>query len=149
MATLLAENIMRAVVSKLAVGLEYVTVERGRVDPFPDGALPGIGIYQGADEPREEGAWPFIDSLLEVRTEVAARGETLAEVESALNDLRRRVHLLMMEPGALALAYVVDIVPIGTDEPTIEPGAERLSGSMVVRWGIHYRSTWIDSGEAP
>lgn len=149
MPTLLAESIVAAAQSVLATGLSGVTVERGRVDPLPNSALPMVGVYQGSDEPLDESAWPFMDSLLELRTEVADEASTPAALETALNELRRRVHLLMMADNALALAYVVDIMPVGVDEPETSGEAERIKGSMVCRWGVHYRHKWNNAGEAP
>lgn len=146
---LLAENIMATVNTLLTTGLAGVLVDRGRVDALPNAALPAVGLYQGGDAPLEESAWPFMDSLLEVRTEVAAAAATPAALETALNELRRRVHVLMMAPNALALAYVVDIMPVGTEEPQTDGAAEKIKGSMVCRWGVHYRHKWENAGESP
>lgn len=148
MPTLLAETIMQTVVSVLDTALA-ATVMRGRVDPIPAASLPAVGVFQGPEERLEEGAWPFIDAVLEVRTEVAAQASTEAALEGALNEQRRLVHQVMMTPNALSLAYVVDIIPVGVDEPVTDGEGERIKGSMVVRWGVHYRHTYTDAGVAP
>jgi hypothetical protein len=147
--TLLAETIMQTVVTNLAAGLSGVQVLRGRVDRLPAARLPVVAVFQGPDEPQEESAWPFLTSLLEVRTAVADDGASEAAVEAALNDLRRRVHALLMTADPLGLAYVVDVIPGGADEPDLSGDADRITGSMVVRWGIHYRHRYDDAGEAP
>lgn len=148
MPTLLAEAIMQAVMAALDAALA-ATVVRGRVDPLPGSSLPAVGVFQGAEDRAEEGAWPFLDALLEVRTEVAAQASTPAALETELNEQRRLVHLVMMAPDALGLAYVVDIIPDGVDEPATDGEGERIKGSMVVRWVIHYRHTYTDAGAAP
>ena len=144
--TLLAETIIATVTTVLDAGLA-ATVLRGRVDQLEDAQLPVVGVFQGAEEP-ERISLPFIDGLLEVRTEVAAKS-TQINIETDLNELRRQVHLLLMASNALDLAYVIDIIPNGTDEPNIEGAAEKFTGTMTLNWVVHYRHQNTDAGAAP
>ena len=143
---LLAEEIMQTIQTVLQAGVD-ADVFRGRVDPLEDAQLPAIGLFQGAEEP-ERISLPFIDEMLEVRTEVAAKG-TQINIETDLNELRRQVHLLLMASNALGLAYVIDIIPNGTDEPNIDGAAEKFTGTMTLNWVVHYRHQNTDAGAAP
>jgi hypothetical protein len=150
MPTLLAESILTATSALLTSALSGVVVERGRVDELPASSLPAVGVFQGPDEPAvEESAWPFMDSYLEIRTELAAAAATGSALDTALNELRRRVHFAIMAENALNLGYVVDIMPEGVDEPESSGESERVKGTMVCRWVVHYRHKWNDAGEAP
>lgn len=144
---LLAEEIMQAVVSVLDTALA-ATVDRGRVDPLPDNLLPAVGVFQGADVPSESQTLDFIDMELEVRTEVAASA-VATQIETELNELRRQVYLAMMAEDALNLDYVIDVLPLGADEPSLDGETERVIGSMVVNWVVLYRHQRRDAGLAP
>lgn len=150
MATLLAETIMQTIQSTLVAGVS-ATVFRGRVDPLEDSQLPAIAIFQGAEEPAGELGQlnnAYMDQLLQVRTEVAAKA-IQENVETDLNDLRRQVHALLLAPNALNLAYVIDIIPDGVDEPVIDGSGEQYTGTMVIKWIIYYRHQYTDAGAAP
>ena len=147
MATLLAETIMQTVQTVVEAGVD-ADVFRGRVDPLPDANLPAVGIFQGADQPAPEQPIGMQDQYLEVRTEVAARS-TQENIETDLNELRRQIHLLLTASNALSLAYVIDVIPDGTDEPTLDGTSEQYTGTMVVRWLVHYRHQYADAGAAP
>ncbi len=151
MPTLLAETIMQTVVTVIDTAMT-ANIYRGRVDQIPDAKLPAVGVFQGAEEPAGENGpinTGVLDQLLEVRTEVAASGYTEAEVEAALNDLRREVHLALLADHTIGLAYVIDVMPAGVDEPSLEGGTEKITGSMVVQWVIQYRHQYADAGAAP
>lgn len=148
--TLLAETIMATITTVLDDGLG-AGVHRGRVDPLEDAQLPAVGIYQGAEEPLgEQGRMNvgFMDEYLEVRTEVAAKS-TSETIETDLNELRRQVHLSLMAENALGLAYVIDIIPNGVDEPTIDGSTDQYAGTMVLNWIVYYRHNQADAGLAP
>lgn len=150
MATLLAETIMQTVTSVLDAGVD-ADVFRGRVDALADDTDRAIGVFQGAEDPLgEEGRLNlgFMDQLLEVRTEVAAKS-TQENIETELNELRRQVHVLLMAENALSLAYVIDIIPNGVDEPQIDGVQEKYTGTMVLRWIVYYRHQQGDAGAAP
>lgn len=147
MAILLAETIMQTVTSVLEDGVD-ADVFRGRVDPLEGSQLPACGVFQGADQPAEEQPFGMRDQYLEVRTEVAAKS-TEEHIETDLNEMRRQVHLLLTASNALGLAYVIDIIPEGTDEPVIDGTSEQYTGTMVVRWLVHYRHQYADAGAAP
>ena len=147
---LLAEEIMQTVQAVLAAGVD-ADIFRGRVDPLEDLQLPAIGLFQGAEEPAgEQGRLnlSLMDQFLEVRTEVAAK-LTQANIETDLNELRRQVHLLLMAENALNLAYVIDIIPNGVDEPVIDGSAEQFAGTMTINWIVYYRHQQADAGLAP
>lgn len=140
-----------AIVAKVAEVLDGIPADivRGRVDPLEDMNLPAIGVFQGPDEPLERQNILLMDQMLEVRTEVATKADEGELVETLLNDLRRQVHTILMADNALGLAYVIDIIPDGADEPNISGSAERIAGTMVLRWLIHYRHRIADASEAP
>lgn len=144
---LLAEEIMQAVVGLLETSVD-AAVFRGRVDPLAAAQLPAVGVFQGADDPADEDGrlnLGFMDELLEVRTEVAARSIE-ANVETDLNELRRQVHKLLLADNALGLAYVINIIPAGADEPNIDGTSEQYTGTMVLHWIVHYRHRHDDAG---
>ena len=150
MPTLLAETIIAKVESVLDAGLT-ATVYRGRVDPLEYSQLPAVAIFQGAEEPiGEQGRMnmSYMDQFLEVRTQVADKSTAL-NIETSLNELRRQVHLLLMAENALSLAYVIDIIPNGVDEPVIDGSAEKYTGTMVLNWIVYYRHQHADAGAAP
>lgn len=145
---LLAEAIVAKATEVLTAAVTGDVV-RGRVDPLEDIQLPAVGVFQGADEPLERQNIQVMDQLLEVRTEVATKADEGEVIETLLNELRRQVHLALMAENALGLPYVIDIVPDGADEPDIQGTAERITGTMVVRWIVHYRHRVADASEAP
>lgn len=144
---LLAEEIIQRVQAVLETGVA-ADIFRGRVDPLSDEQLPAVGLFQGADDPVEEQPLGFSDQLLEVRTQVAAKS-TREHIETDLNELRRQVHLILTKPNALALAYVIDVIPVGAEEPELDGSSEQFIGTMVVRWVVHYRHKYEDAGAAP
>jgi len=148
--TLLVETIMTTVVSVLDAGMS-ATIYRGRVDEIPDADLPAVGVFQGAEEPTGEAGRmnvAVMDQFLEVRTEVADKSTAL-NIETELNELRRQVHLLLMAENPLSLAYVIDIIPNGVDEPTIDGSGDHYAGTMVLNWIVYYRHNQADAGLAP
>ncbi len=150
MTTLLAETIITTIVNVLDTGMA-ATIYRGRVDPVADPDLPAISVFQGAEEPAGEGGRlnvGFLDQLLSVRTEVADRG-TAVNIETGLNELRRQVHLLLMATNPLGLAYVIDIIPAGVDEPVIDGSSDKCTGTMTLNWIVYYRHNQADAGLAP
>jgi len=150
MPVLLTETIMATVTTVLDSALA-ATVYRGRVDPIEDSKLPAVGIFQGAEQPAgEQGRMnlAFMDQFLEVRTEVAARS-TSENIETDLNEQRRLVHQLLMAADALSLAYVIDIIPNGVDEPNIDGSSDKYTGTMVLNWIVYYRHQQADAGLAP
>jgi hypothetical protein len=147
---LLAETIMATITTVLDTALP-ASVFRGRVDPLEDSQLPAVGIFQGGEDPLgEQGRMNvgFMDQHLEVRTEVAAKS-TSETIETELNELRRLVHVVMMAEDALGLAYVIDIIPAGVDEPTIDGTTDQYTGTMVLNWIVYYRHNQADAGLAP
>lgn len=150
MARLLAETIMQTVQSVLNASLA-ANVYRGRVDSFNDDELPAVVVFQGAEEPASESGrmnLAFMDQLLTVRTECAAR-TTQENIETDLNELRRQVHAVLMAENALNLAYVIDIIPAGVDEPVIDGSSDKFTGTMVLNWVVYYRHQHQDAGLAP
>jgi len=148
--TLLAETIMTTVVSVLDAGMS-ATVYRGRVDAIADDNLPAVSVFQGSESPADEDGRlnvAVIDELLEVRTEVADRG-TSANIETSLNELRRQIHLLLMAENPLSLAYILNIIPAGVNEPVIDGTSDKYTGTMTINWIIHYRHNQADAGLAP
>ena len=144
---LLAEEIMQTIQTVLQAGVD-ADVFRGRVDPLEDLQLPAIGLFQGAEELVRDPGLTIMDENLEVRTEVAAKS-TQENIETDLNELRRQVHKLLMAADALSLAYVIDIIPNGVDEPTIDGTSDQFAGTMVLNWIVQYRHKYTDAGVAP
>jgi hypothetical protein len=144
---LLAEEIIQAVQLVLQTGVD-AEVFRGRVDPLEQSQLPAVGIFQGADSPAEEQIWPLFDELLEVRTEVGAKSKQ-ENIETDLNELRRQVHKILLMENALSLAYIIDIIPNGADEPKTNGSSEQYTGTMVINWIVHYRHQYADAGAGP
>ncbi len=144
--TLLAETIITTVVSVLDTAMA-ATILRGRVDPLEDSQLPVVGVFQGVEEVDRINI-SVMDEFLEVRTEVADKGASL-NIETSLNELRRQVHLALMVADALSLAYVIDIIPNGVDEPNIDGSSEKFTGTMTINWIVHYRHQYTDAGLAP
>lgn len=147
---LLAETILTTLVALLEANMS-ATIYRGRVDPIEDTALPAVGVFQGGEEPQGDAGRlnvAVMDELLEVRTEVAAR-DTSANIETVLNELRRQIHLLLMAENPLGLAYVIDIIPNGVDEPVIDGESDKFTGAMVLNWLVYYRHNQADAGLAP
>lgn len=141
---------MQTIESVLDAGMT-ATIFRGRVDPLADAQLPAVGLFQGAEAPADEDGrlnMAYMDQLLQVRTEVADRA-TSANIETELNELRRQVHAILMAPNPLSLAYVIDIIPAGVEEPVIDGSGDKYTGTMVVNWIVYYRHQHADAGAAP
>ena len=112
--------------------------------------LPAISITFGDDATiDEDGAsnFAFIDSLqtLVFRIVVeAAAGDEEEHAISALQDLRRGIHMALMADRSQGLAWVIDTRYGGADPPVISRESERLCGSLDCRLTVHYRMNIAD-----
>lgn len=115
-----------------------------------DQEMPAVSITFGDDVPLDEDGTAnlaFFDSLqtLAFRIVVKARDQDEEEhVISALQDLRRAVHVALMADDTLGLAFVIGLRYGGADPPVIQVEGEYLCGMLDCRWSVHYRMNKSD-----
>ncbi len=143
MADLRAEQILDAIVTNLTAGLTE-TVSRDRLNPP---AVPSVSVSMGPDDPTEEfgsSNLAFIDSVLTVYVDCYVK--TSAEpITKALNEIRKSVHIQMMENNTQGLAFVISTRPGGAESHDLDQEGETPAGSMRTIWDIHYRSSLLDA----
>ena len=149
-----AESILDAVETVLT-GLTTTgsNVERGKVYGYQASELPALGLYMGADAPAAEYQTGIIDWELTIRIESmvsidAANNSSLTDstVETQLNLIREEVHAAVMADHTLGLSYVIDIMPGAASEPILSGDGAEPTGSQIIEYLIHYRTSRADIG---
>ena len=149
-----AEAILAAVETAIT-GLTTTgtNVERGKVYGYQPSELPALGLYMGADSPLAEYQTGLIDWELNIRIEStvsidAADNASLTDstIETKLNLIRSEVHAAVMADHTLGLSYVIDIMPGTASEPILSGEGAEPTGSQVIEYLIHYRTSRADIG---
>lgn len=136
-----AEQIMDAVVTAVT-GLTTTgaNVQRGRVYPVDEAALPALSVYMSADEPLDgedgQSVFGYVDSELTVRVEAHVKGS--ANIDQTLNQIRAEVYQALLADYQLGLAFVQQIIWRGADEPELD-AADQKVGRQAFNWAVRYR----------
>lgn len=144
-----AEQILSAIESNLTgLATTGANVFRGRVYTLDDSEVPAITIYQGSDDPLGEygpSNVAFLDSELQIK--VTAHVKTSAKAETELNQIRREVHIALMNDYQQGLPDIVlTTFPLGASAPLLLGDGETPTALMDMHWAVHYRSSIDDPG---
>ena len=149
-----AEQVVDAAQSRLQAHalLAGVNVLQHRVLSLSslDQELPAVSITLGDDEPLDEDGssnLAFFDSQQTLIFRIVVKGEPQDDeqhVISALQNLRRSIHVALMVDDSLALAFVIGTRYGGADAPQLEVQDEHLTGILDCRWLVHYRMNIAD-----
>lgn len=145
-----AQQIVDAVAGKLVASATLgASVYKHRRESLDEGSqeLAAVVVDYGADDPLSDlGASnvAFLDSLLEVRTRIVLRASSEEEALEGLLGKRVAVHVALMADRSQGLAFVIDTRYSGAEPPGLDSGADRVVGSLVCRWLVHYRMNLTD-----
>lgn len=115
-----------------------------------DQEMPAISVTLGEDAVLDEdGAsnFTFFDSLQLLTFRIIVQGVAGDEEEhviTALQDLRRAIHVALMANDTLGLAFVISTRYGGADAPVLDGTGELLCGMLDCRWAVHYRMNQAD-----
>ena len=140
----LAENIILAVVAAVT-GLPETgtTVTRSKV--YDAHTLPALSVDMGADSINEDLiSVGFINRELEVVITAYVKGVEASDIQ--LNQIREEVYAAMMADHTLGLNYVIDVIPVGDDEPDISKESEKIVAQQGMRFVIKYRHSRLSAG---
>lgn len=115
------------------------------------GEIPCVTVNEASDEPLDETGFnntQFIDSLLEVEITGYTVGATEFDVMEDLRRQRACVHAAMLShigggTDPLGLPWVITVNYGGKQSHDIAH-AEKMAGSMLTTWFIHYRMSVAD-----
>jgi len=145
-----AEVIISTIVTNLT-GLTTTgtNINRGRVYTIEDTELPALSVFMGSDDPIGDNGptnFTFQDSDLLVRIRIHVKSAS-TQVDTLLNLIRREVHVAMMSDYTQGLAYVINTVPLGAEEPDLSAEGEQPTAEMDLNWIIQYRAPILDPEE--
>lgn len=136
-----AENILVAVLDKLStLATTGDNTFRGRVYEIPDGELPAVCVYMGADNPRSDSGssgWWYIDSDLTLNIEAVAKTSAL-QIDTVLNQIRFEVAQALQADITQGLSYVINTTE-GSASPEIDGAGENVTGRLRMEYTILYR----------
>lgn len=149
-----AEQILAQVKTLLLAGPTDAgaKVERDKTTPHQDSDFSvgnaALNVVMGADSPLgEDGAsnMAFLDSGLMVHVDLHVKAAPTSIPSTALNQLRLQVHkVLMAGERRQGLAFVIDTIPAGAGQPTLQSDFEIVEHKQRTSWLITYRSSITD-----
>jgi hypothetical protein len=143
-----AEQILAAVETALLVDGTF-EVLRAPVDAL-SGTLqqiPAACIFTGESPPVDDDGFSVMGSLRSEMTgyvDVWDQADRSTNIETKLNDLRKKTHIALMMTARLGLSFVIDFRPIGADEPELSTDGEALTGKQRTLWIAEYNSSVTD-----
>jgi hypothetical protein len=145
-----AEQIIQRIRTLLEAQVEYDGVHvyaHRRLSLAEDqDELPAISVDFGQDSPVEENI-QFIDSLLTVAvTSIVAAAEE-DTVKAELLELRRQIHIALMEDVTLGLPFVISTSYGGAEPPAFDLRGEFIVGALATPWNVYYRMLLADPGD--
>ena len=85
----------------------------------------------------------FMDMDLIIHVRIHAR-TTEANLDDQLMLIRKEIHIALMADHTLGLAFVLDIIPAGMDEPSYESDGEKPTIAADTHWKVRYRHSITD-----
>lgn len=137
-----AQAIRDAVVTKLQPLIALGVVSQVYFGAEQADELPAIGVMLG-DDTRQNRNSAFIDWQLTVFTDILVGG-TDADVDAIMLATRLNIHKAIMADTTLGLPYVIDVNPIGQQEPERSNEGDRYTSATRVSWQVTYRSSLTD-----
>lgn len=137
-----AEQILAAVETALDANGTFATL-RAPVDALSGQLqqIPAACIFMGEEIPRGDNGFEVIGSYRAVMTiyvDVWDEGDRYTNIETKLNELRKKVHIALMETAQLGLSFVMNFAPFGADEPELATDGEAISGKQRTIWIAEY-----------
>lgn len=145
MADHVREQILDAVVTRLT-GLVTTgaNVYRGRVYPLTESNLPGILIYQGADDPNSlEQNLSFIDSELNVYVEAVAQSAS-TQIDQILNQIDKEIFIALATDFRQGVNACFSTLIGAADEPRLEGEGAKPIGFLRRNYKFRYRTSRAD-----
>lgn len=133
-----AEQILKAVTTRLT-GLTTTGSNVIRSRAYPLSAWPGVSVYQGDDNPQQEGnpSWSMLYSELTVYVDNHMRG--IADADSELNAIRAEQTIALQSDSTLGLDFVIDLTEGVAEEPELNAEAEQPTLRQRCVWRVLYR----------
>jgi len=139
-----AETVMAAVVTAVE-GLTTTgsRVVRSRVRTVE--TAPSLSVEQGGDDVNPElTSYPKVTRDLNVKIIIHVKQNT--DPETQLNLIREEVYAAIMADTTLGIAFVIDTMPIGDDEPEFTGDADQITGRQMMNFVVKYRHSWTSAG---
>jgi len=142
--TLRAETIMATVLTTVT-GLTTTgsRTERSKVRTIE--TTPALSVEQGADNVAPDRlVYPNVGKDLNIKIVIHTKLNT--DPETQLNLIREEVYTALMTDMTLGLAFVIDVEPIGDDEPEYTGDADQITARLSMNFIIKYQHSWTDAG---
>lgn len=144
MADLKAEQIMVAVQAKIT-GLSTTgsNVSRNRMYDIQDSELPYLLLIQGEDKVDGE----FFNNIQIQSTfgfMVRAYIKQSTTIETTLNQIRKEIHIAVMNDTTLGLAFSARVFPVAASAPKLEL-AEKQYGYIDLMFAVRYTYKLTDA----
>lgn len=139
-----AEQIMATVLTTVT-GLTTTAarVQRGRVRSIE--TAPALSIEMGSDDVAiDRSSYPNIERDLNIKITIYVKENDNPEAE--MNLIREEVYAAIMATPQLGLAYVVDTMPIGDEEPELTGEADKILRKQQMNFIVMYRHSWDNPG---
>lgn len=142
-----AEQIMVAALANVT-GLTTTgaNIKRGRAYPWSDSVTRALSVYMGSDNPIDGGGFTnnaFVDRELTLVVDIHVR-DAVDQIDTILNKIRAEVYTGLMTDYTQGLAFVLNTIPRGDDEPDITGEGDRPATTQRMNFGIQYRHSLTD-----
>jgi len=109
--------------------------------------VPAACIFLGEEIPRGDTGFEVMGSYsaaVSVWVDVWDQADQSTNIETNLLELRKLVHIALMQSTRLGLAFVFNLAPLGADEPELSSDGSAISGKLRTNWLVEYRSSVED-----
>ena len=143
-----AEQVLNAVKAALASDGSF-EVLRAPVDALTGTLqqIPAACLFAGEAIPRGEDGFEVIGSYreaLEIFVDLWHQADRSSNIETKLNELRKRTHIAILQTAALGLSFVIRVIPAGTDVPELSASGDSITGKLRTIWVVEYSTSVED-----
>ena len=140
------EQIMTAVAAQVtALAVTGSNVTRDRVYTLEPADMPNLSVFQGNSSVSQNGVLSHATSNLTVYIEINV--VSLTGATTTINQIWREIHIALMANRTLGLSSnVIDVTPLGSDDPVINSDGDQPIVSMRTSWDVLYRHSIGDPG---
>lgn len=147
----MADHCAKQIFDKVTTLLGSLTTTGSNVYPHRGYALPdnvnnALTVRLGEDKPVADDGYTniaYIDMDLTIHVRIHVRA-TEANLDDQLLLIQKEVHIAMMADHKLGLAFVIDTIPAGRDDPSFESEGEKPTLSCDTHWRVRYRHSITD-----
>lgn len=137
-----ALSIRNAIIAKLESLVSNSVVKEVTTGALNRREYPSISVSLGPDD-RLTKSSAFIDWDLNIYVDVYI-ASTDADVDTPTQQIRTEVHKALMADTTLGLGFVVEVEPLGQQEPQHSDASDLYTSVTRLPWSVRYRSNVAD-----